>query len=316
LRDLTRRGAYIETTERWYVGTIVSIVIQLEEDDPAGENTQGRKPDSISLKARVVSHGEDGVAVQFVFFKSGQREDLKRFLKRVSNDQAIGRPIEKKEVTEEGKALNTVRRIDQQLKSEGQALVEFALVLPLLLILIVNIVNFAGFFNAFVAVGNASRSAGDYTIMGSIAYSGTDASGNAGPTLTAPSDSGSAGAQLVANMLGTDMLALKNRSTINVRLCRLNPSSAAISNATCNVCNNSAGTGTMSCTSGSGSFTSNPSPDTSTGEGSNYTLTWVDVSYTYSPFIPIGFTFPGLGFGVTLPSNLVIHRQSVYRVLN
>jgi Flp pilus assembly protein TadG len=207
-------------------------------------------------------------------------------------------------------------KVEQWRRRTGQSLVEFALMLPLILILIVNIVNFAGFFYAFIAVGNASRSAGDYTIMGSIAYSGTDAGGASAGTLKAPSDNGSAGAQLVANMLGTDMLSLPNRTSINVRVCELNPSSAAIGNATCNVCNNSAGTGTMSCSSGSGSFTTNPSPDTTTGEGTNYTLTWVDVSYTYNPFIPVGFTFPGLGFGVTLPSNLVLHRQSIYRVLN
>lgn len=209
-----------------------------------------------------------------------------------------------------------MRNIQQRRKEIGQALVEFALMLPLMLILIVNIVNFAGFFYAFIVVGNASRSAGDYTIMGSIAYSGTDASGASAPALKAPSDNGNSGAQLVANMLGSDMLSLKNRSSITVRVCRLNPSSADISNATCNVCNNSAGTGTMSCSSGSGAFTANPVPDTSTGEGSNYTLTWVDVSYTYNPFIPVGLTFPGMGFGVTLPSNLVLHRQAIYRVLN
>src|SRR5690242_7748656 len=88
---------------------------------------------------------------------------------------------------------------------EGQSLVEFALVLPMIVILIVNVVNFAGFFYAFVTVANASRSAGDYTIMGKVAYSGTDASGASAPALTAPTDQGNAGAQLVANMLGTDM---------------------------------------------------------------------------------------------------------------
>jgi Flp pilus assembly protein TadG len=196
----------------------------------------------------------------------------------------------------------------------GQALIEFAIVVPLLLILIVNIVNFGGLYYAFVEVGNASRTAGDYTIMGSVSYSGSNPSGAAGPTLQAPSDSGLAGAQLVANMLATDMLSLPNRTSILVRVCRDNPSSAPISGATCNVCNNS--TGSMSCAAGSGAFAVNPSPDTSTGEGSNYTLTWVDVSYTYQPFIPLGFRFPGLGFGVTLPGNLVLHRQSVYRVLN
>ena len=210
-----------------------------------------------------------------------------------------------------------MKKVEQGRKRAGQALVEFAMVLPLLLILIVNIVNFAGFFYAFTEVGNASRSAGDYTIMGSIAYSGTDAGGASGPQLKAPSDNGSAGAQAVANMLGTDMLSLPNRSSIVVRVCELNPSDGS-GGATpnCNVCNNSAGTGTMSCSTGSGSFTTNPSPDTSTGEGATYTLTWVDVSYTYNAFIPVGFTFPGTGFRVTLPNNLVLHRQSIYRVLN
>ena len=98
----------------------------------------------------------------------------------------------------------------------GGSLVEFALMLPLLFVLIANVVNFAGFFYAFIAVANASRSAGDYTIMGSIAYSGTDPSGASGPTLKAPSDNGSAGAQAVANMLATDMLSLPNGIGINV----------------------------------------------------------------------------------------------------
>jgi hypothetical protein len=70
----------------------------------------------------------------------------------------------------------------------------------------------------------------------------------------------------------------------------------------------------MSCSSGGLTSFTNPSPNTSTGE--NFTLTWVDVSYTYNAFIPVGFKFPGIGLGVTLPNNLVLHRQSIYRVLN
>ena len=199
-------------------------------------------------------------------------------------------------------------------KDAGQALVEFALIVPLLFILIVNVLNFAGYFYAFIEVGNASRSAGDYTIMGSVAYSGTDASGAAGPPFTSPSDQGSAGALLVANVLATDMSTLPSLSSLAVRVCTLTPSNAAIGNATCNVCTSSNNTGSMSCASGSGSFSTNPSPDTSTGEGGQYRLTWVDVSYTYTPFVPLSLQFPG-GFRVTLPNNLVIHRQSVYRIL-
>src|ERR1035441_3264978 len=126
------------------------------------------------------------------------------------------------------RARCAMKQVEQRGKRAGQSLVEFALMLPLLLILIANVVNFAGFYYAFIEVGNASRSAGDYTIMGSIAYSGTDPSGASGPTLQAPSDpSTPGGPQLVANMLGTDMLALPNRSSILVRLCELNPSNAS-----------------------------------------------------------------------------------------
>src|SRR5438309_7928685 len=119
-----------------------------------------------------------------------------------------------------------MRRAGDRRDSNGQALVEFAIMLPLVLILIVNIVNFAGFFYAFISVGNASRSAGDYTIMGKVAYSGSDASGASAPALTAPSDQGIGGAQLVANMVATDMLSLRNRTSTKIRLCRLNPSDA------------------------------------------------------------------------------------------
>lgn len=205
-------------------------------------------------------------------------------------------------------------KIVERRRNAGQALVELAIMLPLLLILIANVVNFSGFFFAFIEIANASRSAGDYTVMGTIAYSGTDASGASGPQLNAPSDTGLSGAQLVANMLATDMKGLPNQSSINVRVCRLNPSNAAIANATCNACSNSGGS--MSCASGSGSFTGNPSPDTSTGEGASYTLTWVDLAYTYNPFIPATFQFPGFGLRLTLPSDLVLKRRAVYRVLN
>jgi Flp pilus assembly protein TadG len=208
-----------------------------------------------------------------------------------------------------------MRKAEQRRNRAGQSLVEFALVLPLLLILIVNIVNFAGFFYAFIAVANASRSASDYAVMGSIAYSGTDViSGAAEADLSAPATaSGTTGVQLVANMLATDMQSLPNSTSINVRLCYLDQTTSATA---CNVCTNNGTSPTMSCSSGSGPFATSSISDNTTGEGSQYTMTWVDVNYTYNPIVPLGFAFPGLGLGLTLPSNLVLHRQSVFRVLN
>ena len=217
-------------------------------------------------------------------------------------------------------AAFSLRLTSVRLTSRGQALIEFAFIVPLIFILVANIVNFAGFFFAFIQVGNASRSAGDYTIMGHAAYSGTDASGAAGPTLNAPSDGGTSGGLLVANVLAADLAGLPNKTSVMVRVCELNPSNAAITNATCNVYSNSSGSMAAATCSGNGTPAlcsgTNPSPDTSTGEGGNYILTWVDVTYTYSAFIPLGLKFSGLNLQLTLPSSLTLHRQAVYRVLD
>src|SRR5438309_6565028 len=49
---------------------------------------------------------------------------------------------------------------------DGQALIEFALVLPLLFLLIVNVVNFGGLFYAVITTSNAARSGAQYMTMG------------------------------------------------------------------------------------------------------------------------------------------------------
>src|SRR5947209_23082 len=48
----------------------------------------------------------------------------------------------------------------------GQTLIEFALVLPLLFLLIVNVVNFGGLFYAVITTSNAARSGAQYMTMG------------------------------------------------------------------------------------------------------------------------------------------------------
>ena len=50
---------------------------------------------------------------------------------------------------------------------EGQALIEFALVLPLLLLLLLNVVNFGGMLYSCVTVANAARAGAQYLMMGS-----------------------------------------------------------------------------------------------------------------------------------------------------
>ena len=51
----------------------------------------------------------------------------------------------------------------------GQALVEFALILPIIFILVVNTVNFGAFIFAWLSVQHASRNAVQYAVLGSEA---------------------------------------------------------------------------------------------------------------------------------------------------
>src|SRR5665811_2013729 len=48
--------------------------------------------------------------------------------------------------------------------SSGQALIEFALILPLLFLLIVNVINFGGMLYAWICVSNAARTGAQYYI--------------------------------------------------------------------------------------------------------------------------------------------------------
>ena len=49
-------------------------------------------------------------------------------------------------------------------KAGGQALIEFALILPLIFLLIVNVINFGGMLFAWICVSNASRTGVQYYI--------------------------------------------------------------------------------------------------------------------------------------------------------
>jgi Flp pilus assembly protein TadG len=266
-------------------GTVMHLTLQ----HGSHVNWTGDKAGSpaVSVRTRVVSQNADNVRVVFVCLNKEERHTLRKFL----------HDIERVEMT------LTPRRMSA---SRGGSLVEFALILPILFVLIVGAVNFAGFYYAFVSVGNAARAAGDYMIMGSAAYSGVAGDGSSLGTLTPPA------AQAVANLLGADGAALANVNSLSVRVCTLNPSNGNIANRACTTCSN--GGGNMTCAAGDGSFASNPAPDSTTGEGASYVLAWSDVAYTYQPFVPV---FP-LSSAVNpnpFGASPTIHRQSVFRML-
>jgi len=256
LRDLSTLGAYLCTAERWYPGTIVQFTFGLatQEAPGSGDVTEG----SVQLRARVVRHGSDGVGIQFVYLKQQERVAMREFLKRIGRTKGYPPPLRR------------------YAPVHGGGLVEFALVLPLLFVLLVNVVNFGGFFFAWITIANAARAGVQYAVMG-------------GATVTAPAPPTPS---QVTTLVTTDISSLLNRASALI-CTRIN--------------NNGTLTTNGSCTGANGIATANdPEP-------LSYVAASVDVTYTYQPFIPL-FNFPNLNIHATLPST-TIHRKAVMRMI-
>jgi Flp pilus assembly protein TadG len=126
-------------------------------------------------------------------------------------------------------------------------LIEFALLLPLLFLLIANLVNFGAYLNAWITVANAARAGVQYMVL-----AGASVGGPAPPE-----------ALEITAVVTVDISALINRASLQVR-----------------ACTNNNGTVTCSGTGGGGSPPSDPEP-------LFYVLAAVDVTYTYQPLIPV-----------------------------
>ena len=89
---------------------------------------------------------------------------------------------------------------------QGQALVEFALVVPMMFLFIVNVVNFGGFFFAWITVSNAARAGAQYAIMGGASV--------LAPVPPTPAQ--------IAAIITQDISSLPNRASLVVRVCSNN----------------------------------------------------------------------------------------------
>jgi Flp pilus assembly protein TadG len=167
--------------------------------------------------------------------------------------------------------------------AQGQALVEFALMVPLVFLLIVNVVNFGGFLYDVVTVANAARAGAQYAALGVS-------------SVQTPPEATSA-----------QVLSLVQRETSSL-------ANASSTNPSVTVCVNNNGTQTVLNSSPVAACTTAPTdPEFVTGTVP-FTSVAVDVTYTYSPFIPL-FDFPNLSIHATLPTT-TIHRRTIMRVLN
>lgn len=179
VRNISSTGFYLLTEHRWYPGTMVMMSLQR-----TGPKENGAES-SIMVKSKVVRAGADGVGLAFV-----PRKVDARALRSLSDHGA------------DSKTLS--RFLKQFETSSGQALIEYVLTLPLLFLLIVNLVNFGGFFFAWITVANAARAGANYAILGG-------ASVGALPQATAAQ---------ITSIITQDASSLPNQSSLAVNICQ------------------------------------------------------------------------------------------------
>ncbi len=160
------------------------------------------------------------------------------------NHADLNQPGLKSEAAESDRNLRLIKKKTAQ---AGESLVEFALLLPMLMFLVINVVNWGTYIYAWIAVTSASRTAAEYAVLDGAA------AGN--PT--------AATATQITNIVKADIASLLNGAAPT----------------TLNVCQNYNGT----ITTVLGTCTGVPADPIA----ASYVLTTVDVVYTYNPPIPL-----------------------------
>lgn len=83
VKDVTKKGAMIETDDRWYPGTIVDMTLRYDEQFAKLSKMDGEANDAVSVRAKIVAAAETGVEVEFVFLKRPEKREFKRFIRRI-----------------------------------------------------------------------------------------------------------------------------------------------------------------------------------------------------------------------------------------
>jgi hypothetical protein len=165
--------------------------------------------------------------------------------------------------------------------SRGQALVETALILPLLIILVLNVINFGYCFLVSLNLSAAPRSGVLYSIMG-FSTPGTLTLPAAGPPGTNTT---------VSNLTYQDITgALSNpggtsSTTTQIQVCSTSIGVASAGTSSCVTCSGG--------TCNAGSSIASPGADP---EPASFYLQRVDIQYQFKPLIS------GFPFGALLPS--------------
>ena len=84
LRDISRTGTYMYTEDRWYLGTILQVTIQVDSPEAKASNVDASRTNSVTLWSKIVRSGEDGVGMEFLLLQRKRRENFLTFLGDVS----------------------------------------------------------------------------------------------------------------------------------------------------------------------------------------------------------------------------------------
>lgn len=178
IRDASVSGMFGIARGRWFASTLETFMLQRINRAP--ELSIG----TLSSHSKAVRSDAEGFSFSFA---PSSDPGPKMNTRTASADQ------------------QTIKVLRQQLNSDlGQALIEYILVLPLILLLIVNVVNFGGFFYAWIAVSNAARAGADYAIQ----------SGAAVGTLQ------TASASQLTSLVAQDLSSLPNASSLVLNICQ------------------------------------------------------------------------------------------------
>jgi Flp pilus assembly protein TadG len=177
----------------------------------------------------------------------------------------------------------------------GQSLIESALLIPILLLFIFNVINFAYYFMVGIHLASAPREGVQYSVMGFATPE----------QLSLPAAGPADSAASISYLTYNDMAALAGTTAATIRVCSTvagTQTQGVYQVARCWICTSS----TDACTSGSGSF---PTPELDP-EPTAFKLHRVDVEYVVTPLIP------GQPFGITLLPSYTFRRQVSMRAMN
>jgi len=196
IRDISTRGAFLETDSlAWPQGTSMILTLQIDAKGPGDPAAV-----AVAVEAEVVRTTPQGMGLKFLFADVEEWRSFLEFLSQWNpNSVAFG--------AHRGQAGS-----DRQ----GQSLVEFCLIFPVLFLLVVNVVNFGTFMYAWITVSNAARAGAQYWITGEA-------------TVYTPSTP--TAAQVTA-VITNEVASLPNKSSVAVEVCTNNNGTTSCSAAT------------------------------------------------------------------------------------